>query len=224
MLEGRRDGCARGLRQEYVAPVLPWLATALRTQAEAVPAYRPRRRRQLRAGRGGRSRAPCAWPAATATTCRTPCGRRPCWPAIPGAAAPGLLDESLAVAEAQGARHEHAQTLLARGRLGGCTAGEAADDMPRPARAGRAGAARRATARRGRPLGEVTLSLVDRFEQIWSRAGGSPRRCPGRPSWPRCDGGAGAAARRRRPRRCGRQREQQQVGEAGAARRSRRPC
>ena len=36
-----------GLRQEYVAPVLPWLATALRSQAEAVPPYQPRRRRIL---------------------------------------------------------------------------------------------------------------------------------------------------------------------------------
>src|SRR5207237_7457162 len=36
-----------GLRQEYVAPVLPWLATALRLQAEHVPAYAPHQRAAL---------------------------------------------------------------------------------------------------------------------------------------------------------------------------------
>src|SRR5207248_10963178 len=36
-----------GLRQEYVAPVLPWLATALRMQAENAGAYAPRQRAAL---------------------------------------------------------------------------------------------------------------------------------------------------------------------------------
>ena len=36
-----------GLRQEYVAPVLPWLATALRLRAEHLPAYAPARRAVL---------------------------------------------------------------------------------------------------------------------------------------------------------------------------------
>src|SRR5207237_2717953 len=36
-----------GLRQEYVAPVLPWLATALRMQAEHAQVYAPRKRAAL---------------------------------------------------------------------------------------------------------------------------------------------------------------------------------
>src|ERR1700733_1339168 len=38
---------SKGFRQEYVSPVLPWLATALRAQAEAVPLWAPERKRRL---------------------------------------------------------------------------------------------------------------------------------------------------------------------------------
>ena len=38
---------AAGLRQEYVAPVQPWLATALRSQAESCEAFHPGKRRSL---------------------------------------------------------------------------------------------------------------------------------------------------------------------------------
>src|SRR5206468_4181615 len=39
---------AKGLKQEYVAPIQPWLATALRQAAEAEMPWSPRRRRYLR--------------------------------------------------------------------------------------------------------------------------------------------------------------------------------
>src|SRR6185436_13237432 len=47
LTEADRRVQEKGLRQEYVAPVLSWLTTALRTQAEAVPVYHPERRRRL---------------------------------------------------------------------------------------------------------------------------------------------------------------------------------
>ncbi|MHB1444335.1 MAG: hypothetical protein ACYCZV_01570 [Acidimicrobiales bacterium] len=46
--EARRAVKTAGLRQEYVAPVLPWLATALRELYVALPADDPRRRTLLR--------------------------------------------------------------------------------------------------------------------------------------------------------------------------------
>jgi signal transduction histidine kinase len=158
---------AKGLRQEYVAPVLPWLATALRTEAEAVPAYHPDRRAQLvrrarrvvgralRLARSYRNNLPHALREAAlldAMSGRTGRARR-------------RLDESLAVAEAQGARLEHAQSLRARGRLGALHGWpEAAADLAAADAA--LAAAREERAEVEHPSGEVTLSLADRFEQL----------------------------------------------------------
>jgi two-component system sensor kinase len=48
----RRDVRRAGVRNEYVAPILPWLLTCIRTQAELVPTYDPvTRLRLLRQGR-----------------------------------------------------------------------------------------------------------------------------------------------------------------------------
>jgi signal transduction histidine kinase/tetratricopeptide (TPR) repeat protein len=166
--EADRRVRAKGLRQEYVAPVLPWLATALRQEAEAVPPYLPGRRRQLlrrargtirralRIARAYRNNLPHALREAALLQAMSDRPRR----------ARRLLDQSLAVAEAQGARHEHAQTLQARGRLGTLHGwAGAAEDL---AAAGRALAAEPETPREDGDAGgeAVTLSLVDRFEQI----------------------------------------------------------
>ena len=43
----RRQVRRAGIRNEYVAPILPWLLTATRRQLEVVPAYDPRERRRL---------------------------------------------------------------------------------------------------------------------------------------------------------------------------------
>ena len=81
------------------------------------------------------------------------------------------LDESLAVAERQGARFEHAQTLLARGRVG-LEAGwpDAQADLAagpagpaRPGRRLRPGRGARQPEAREKP---ATLSLVDRFDTV----------------------------------------------------------
>jgi signal transduction histidine kinase len=157
----------KGLRQEYVAPVLPWLATALRTGAEAVSAYDPRRRarlqrqarlvvrRALRLARRYRNNLPHAL--REAALLEAMAGRAP--------RARALLDQSLAVAESQGARHEHAQSLLARGRLGMLHRWPAAEaDVAAAERALLADADGEGP--RETPSGEVTLSLADRFEQV----------------------------------------------------------
>jgi signal transduction histidine kinase len=158
---------AKGLRQEYVAPVLPWLATALRTEAEAVPVYDPRRR--VRLHRQARRAARRALRLARHYQNNLPHALREAGllEAMAGRAALArrLLDESLAVAESQGARHEHAQSLLARGRLGTL---HGWPDAARDKVAAELALLADADGDRPResPGGEVTLSLADRFDRV----------------------------------------------------------
>ncbi|HEX2192908.1 MAG TPA: EAL domain-containing protein, partial [Acidimicrobiales bacterium] len=109
-----------GLRQEYVAPVWPWLATARRLQAEAVPPYAvtDRRRAVRRAARAARRAGRIArhyrnnGPHALRERAlvATLQGRR--------GRARLLFERSLALATAQGARYERALTEAARARVG----------------------------------------------------------------------------------------------------------
>lgn len=111
---------AKGLRQEYVAPVWPWLATAKRHQAVAVPAIAPRQRAQrLRAARRAarqarrlarsyRNNLPHALRESALVAAL---GGRP-------SRAARWFHQSLREAEHQAAAWERAQTLLARGRVG----------------------------------------------------------------------------------------------------------
>ncbi|HEV3496652.1 MAG TPA: tetratricopeptide repeat protein, partial [Actinomycetes bacterium] len=109
-----------GLRQEYVAPVLPWLATALRTRVEEAPPYRSLRRRAearraaeiarraritSRDYRNNRPHALREQALVAALRGRTHRARR-------------LFRLSLADAERQEARYEHALTRQAWGRVG----------------------------------------------------------------------------------------------------------
>jgi signal transduction histidine kinase/serine/threonine protein kinase len=115
-----RQVAEAGLRQEYVVPVLPWLATALRLEAETVSAYAPARRRQLlararkMARKGGRlarryrNNLPHALRERALIAAASGHGRR----------ARGLIERSLVAAEEQDARYERALTLLARGLVG----------------------------------------------------------------------------------------------------------
>jgi PAS domain S-box-containing protein len=109
-----------GLRQEYVAPVVPWLATALRLELESMSDWDPRRRKALlrranRVARAGRRSArsfqnnlPHAMRESGLLAAMRGRGRR----------ARKFLDRSLDVAERHQAAHERAQTLFARGRVG----------------------------------------------------------------------------------------------------------
>ena len=110
-------GCARSTWR----PVLPWLATALRSQAEAtspyqaVPAPGP-------AAAGGRGRPGGAggWPGSTGTTRPTPCGNGAWWRrsrATTGGPA-GSSTGAWPRPRRQGARYELALTRLALARTG----------------------------------------------------------------------------------------------------------
>lgn len=118
--DARRRVERAGLKQEYVAPVLPWLATALRRQLEEVPPHAPARRVALlrealpvarRAVRLARSyRNNLAHALRERALLLAISGR-------PGTAR-RCLDESLASAERLGMREEVARSRLARGRIG----------------------------------------------------------------------------------------------------------
>jgi diguanylate cyclase (GGDEF)-like protein len=108
-----------GLRQEYVAPLRPWLVTALRMQVERASALAPvQRRRLLRRARRAARRA--LWLARSYRN-NLPHALREAAQLAAMAGRPRrarrLLERSLAVASEQDARHEYAQTLIVRGTL-----------------------------------------------------------------------------------------------------------
>ena len=109
-----------GVKMPDVFPTLPWLASALRRQAEKTSNWTPQRRAELlkRAGKVAKK----ALKVARTFQNDLPHALRESGliAAMQGSIhqARKHLDESLAVAERQGARFEHAQTLLARGRVG----------------------------------------------------------------------------------------------------------
>ena len=165
----------KGFKQEYVAPVTPWLATALRRCAEEAPANAPRRRRELtrraramsrrslRVARGYPNNRPHALREAGFVAALNGRTRR----------AQRRLQRSLAIAEAQGAAYEAALTLLALGRVGRALGWpEASDHEMEGARrlvdigaaGGHRGEALLGPARI--PVDPVTLSLADRFDTL----------------------------------------------------------
>jgi tetratricopeptide (TPR) repeat protein len=108
-----------GLRQEYVAPVTPWLATALRRAAAHAPDLSARERRRLarrarRAARRGRR-------IARSYRNNLPHALREKGLLAASAGHPRrarrALDKSMQIAEQQGASYEHAQSAVAMGNL-----------------------------------------------------------------------------------------------------------
>jgi PAS domain S-box-containing protein len=157
------------VRNAWVSPVLPWLATALRRQLEVLVDRTPQRRhaleRRLRVvvrdglglARSFRNDLPHALRESALLAARQGRLRR----------ARRLFAESLAVATRQGARHEHAQSLLAGGQVG-LEAGwpTAADDVTQAERVLatlQVAADVRDGSGTARP---VTLSLADRFDSL----------------------------------------------------------
>jgi two-component system sensor kinase len=108
-----------GLRQEYVAPVLPWLATAQRSQAEALSPYQANRRRALLRQAGWTARR--GWRVARFYKNNAPHAlrERGLVASLLGhdGRAHRLLRRSLAAAEAQGAGYEAALSRLALARV-----------------------------------------------------------------------------------------------------------
>jgi two-component system sensor kinase len=105
-----------GIMNAYVRPVLPWLASALRCQAEKTADRRKAllkrawrvARRALKIARRFQNELPHALREYGLIAAVRGSIRR----------ARKYLDESLTVAEQQGARFEYSQSLLARGRVG----------------------------------------------------------------------------------------------------------
>lgn len=107
-----------GLRQEYVAPVTPWLTTALRRAAQSPEVAGSERRRRARRARRASRRArrlarfyrnnlPHVLREQGLLAADAGFSRR----------ARRLLDQSMRVAEQQGARYEHAQSAVSMGEL-----------------------------------------------------------------------------------------------------------
>lgn len=156
-----------GLRQEYVAPVLPWWVTAQRRHLEGLPAgdrsarrlartARRTARRAVRLSRSYRNNLPHALREQGLLEARRGRLRR----------ARRLLERSVRVAAAQGAAWEEAASLLQLGRIGAVLGwpGSAADcdrgerDIAHIERGGRS------LDRSVEP--QTTLSLADRFSTI----------------------------------------------------------
>jgi tetratricopeptide (TPR) repeat protein len=154
------------MRQEYVAAVLPWLATALRRELEQQSPWDPRRRR---------ARLRHAW----ATARRAIALSRRYRNNLPHALREGalvaamagrsgrarqLFQESLALAQAQGARAEHAQTLLAQGQVGLVLNWPGADQDVATAQQMMQALQAEAEKPKAEPAASFTLSLAERFD------------------------------------------------------------
>jgi two-component system sensor kinase len=161
-----------GVQNAYVLPALPWLATTLRRQAETISNWTPERRQMLlkRARRAANKAVhvtrkfqndlPHSLREAGLIAAMQGKIRR----------AQKFLDESLAVAERQGAKFEHAQTLLARGRVGlevgWPNAREEVESARQALRALGAEFALDEAPQRAPAVKQATLSLVDRFDTV----------------------------------------------------------
>ncbi len=163
---------AADVRNAWVFPLLPWLASALRRQVEKVSDWTPERRITLL--KRARKAANDALKVARKFQNDLPHALREAGliAAMQGSIgkARKYLDESLAVAQRQGARFEHAQALLARGRIGVEAGWPGAQEEIATARAAiRAlgGAFVLAEIRTpDLPAKQATLSLVDRFDTV----------------------------------------------------------
>ena len=116
-----REVCRKaGMMNAWVSPVLPWLATTHRLQWERSSDLIPHRRRQLLVSTRRAARRALAVARKFQTDLPHALREVALVAAMQGKIRPArkYLDESLAVAQRQGAKFEHAQTLLARGRVG----------------------------------------------------------------------------------------------------------
>lgn len=109
-----------GQRGEYVASISSWLATALRHEADLIPAFNPRQRRVLLQHAQAMARRGLRLARLFPNNLPHALRENAVLAAIRGRTrrALRLFEESLRVAEAQGAVYEHAQTLLAKGQVG----------------------------------------------------------------------------------------------------------
>ena len=162
-----------GVKNAYVLPIRSWLASALRRQVEKTSHWAADRRARLlkeaskvarkavRIARTFQNDLPHALREAGLIAAMRGAIRK----------ARQYLDESLDVAERQGARFEHAQTLLARGRVGMEVGWSNALEDAATARQtlrtlGADFALDDAHSTKAEPQKTATLSLVDRFDTV----------------------------------------------------------
>jgi PAS domain S-box-containing protein len=161
---------ASDVRNAWVSPVFPWLATALRRQLETLPDRTPRQRRQLlgrlkgvirqglRVSRSFQNDLPHTLRENAFLAAQEGRIRR----------AHRRFDESLAVARRQGARYEQALTLQARGQIGLEVGWPGAADDLKEAQQLLATLEVAVDSKAGESAlaAPVTISLVDRFENV----------------------------------------------------------
>jgi two-component system sensor kinase len=171
LMHGQQQVAQAGVRNAWVSPLLPWLATAFRQAAQATTDVTPGPRRvllrraaatvrqALRLARKFQNELPHALREAALVAAMNGRHHR----------ARRLFDESLAIAERQGAAYELAQTLLDRGRVGvelGWPGAEqdvaTASETLRALTTG----VEKDTLADGAEAKPVTLSLVDRFDTL----------------------------------------------------------
>jgi PAS domain S-box-containing protein len=168
---GRQLVQKAGVKNAWVSPLWPWLATALRLELERATPFDPAQRKALlrRSKRAARQALRLArsfqneLPHALRENALTA--------ALRGKAklARRFFDEGLAAAERQGARYEHAQTLLARGQVGRALGWpEAQADIARAEQ--ELGLLEGSAAETKEPVEVVekplTLALADRFDTL----------------------------------------------------------
>jgi len=155
----------RGFRQEYVAPLAPWLATALRMRLEGAPALtRPRRALVARRARSAARRA-VWWSRSYRNNLPHALRERALILALTGsgARADRLLERSAAEAERQMAVYELALTRHAQARLASDRDAEGAKDQLRRAELELEALRGEAAAD---PRAAAALSLADRFDAV----------------------------------------------------------
>ncbi len=159
---------AKGLRQEYVAPVQSWLATALRTELESTPLLAPARRRRLRRQAARAARRAQRLARSYRNNLPHALRERGLIAALSGRPrrARRLLTRSAAIAEQHGATYELAQTLLAGAQLDDALGATGADTALERAHAAIELATAGVQSTTRPPAGESTLSLADRFSTL----------------------------------------------------------
>ncbi len=157
------------LRSEYVAPIAPWLATALRQLAESASPLHPARRQALLKRAQRVARQAHAMARVYRNNLPHALRERGLLAAMAGHSQRGRrwLEQSLRIAEELKMKHERAQTLLARGQLGKALGwAGATHDLETAARELETLEQDIAPELGERRNGGGTLSLVDRFPRV----------------------------------------------------------
>jgi two-component system sensor kinase len=180
-----------GIGNAWVAPILPWLATALRRAAQQQTGHTPGRRRALLRRAEATARRALQVARRRPTDLRTPCARSPCWRrCAAGRAAPaGCWTRAWSWPSGRGRATSTPRPCWRAATSGRKSAG------PGPPRTSRGPARRwpcwRRASRRSTPApaapppGRRRCRWPTASIRCWTSGGGSPRRCRSRTPSPR---------------------------------------